>query len=122
MSSVQRGLGSGARCGSERWARVNTFLSWPGLSRPSRLGTQCRAYMIGITGSHRFRRGPGHDNYAFPINIPKMNTSVPPTTTWNAACRKGESMYFMRIQEIAASSTATTKMATAVATQKSGMR
>src|SRR6185312_12967264 len=44
MSSLKRGAGNGARCGSERWARVNTTLSWPGSTRPSRLGMQCPPY------------------------------------------------------------------------------
>ena len=30
--------------------------------------------------------------YELPINIPARNTSTPPTTTWNAACRNGVSM------------------------------
>ena len=30
--------------------------------------------------------------YELPINIPAMNTSTPPTTTWNAACKNGVSM------------------------------
>jgi len=30
--------------------------------------------------------------YELPIRIPARNTSAPPTTTWNAAARKGVSM------------------------------
>jgi hypothetical protein len=30
--------------------------------------------------------------YELPIRIPATNTSTPPTTTWNAACRNGVSM------------------------------
>ena len=62
------------------------------------------------------------ERHELPIKIPAMNTSTPPTTTWNAACRNGVSMYFVRIQEIAASSTATTHPDTTVAVRKCGMR
>jgi hypothetical protein len=34
----------------------------------------------------------GENPYELPIRIPVRNTSTPPTTTWNAAVRKGVSM------------------------------
>src|SRR5262245_49057972 len=64
------------------------------------------------------RDKPRHDelgHYELPINMPAMKTSIPPITTWNAAWRKGVSMNRVRIQEIAASSTMTTRIAIAVA-------
>ena len=36
--------------------------------------------------------GDGGGAYELPIRIPTPNTSTPPTTTWNAACRNGVSI------------------------------
>src|SRR6185312_3273862 len=67
MSSLRRGLGSGDRCRSERWARVNTYWSWPGLSRPS---TSWGGHIIeDVAARHKPATGPafgrtrlaGHD-------------------------------------------------------------
>ena len=54
--------------------------------------------------------------------MPVANTSAPPKPTWSAADSGGVSMYFQRIQEIAASSTTTTQTARMVAVRKLGSR
>src|SRR5216684_7279547 len=57
-------------------------------------------------------------SHELPMRIPVKNTSTPPTTTKNAACKNGVSIYLCRIQLITPNSTHTTKIATVIATWK----
>ena len=62
------------------------------------------------------KANPLFDYHELPIKIPVKNTSTPPTTTKNAACKNGVSIYLCRIQLMTPSSTHTTKIATVIAT------
>src|SRR5215467_3725134 len=79
-----------------------------------------RGILIEGEATHRHFSPPS--GYELPIKIPVKNTSTPPTTTWNAACKKGVSIYLCRTQLITPSSTATTRMATVIANRKSLIR
>src|SRR5207244_1969858 len=82
--------------------------------RPAR-ARQRRQMRVGEMRQHEHAAILAQARYELPITIPAMNTSTPPTTTWNAAAKNGVSMKRWRIQEMTASSTATTMMATTVA-------
>ena len=62
-------------------------------SATARAGSPC-AWMHASWPRARADAGarPARSAHALPIRIPVTNTSTPPSTTWNAACRNGVSM------------------------------
>ena len=72
-----------------------------------------------LVGDARPSEGAGQE---LPMRIPARKTMTPPTTTCMVAERKGVSMYRLRIQAMATSSTATTMEATMVAVRKCGIK
>jgi hypothetical protein len=79
---------SAANAGDES-PRISLSLIRATYAKIGRFTPPCRGSHHATEGSRD--RGPNSD-HELPMTMPAMNTSAPPTMTWNAALRKGVSM------------------------------